>query len=77
MGDFAMNNPNNIIIIQGLKQCIVSFALASNYLVTISDHVSSSPSGTLKGLVTAFATQLPKDYKKTVILSSHMGKLRP
>ena len=33
--------------------------------------------GTLKGLVTAFTTQLPKDCKNMVILTFQMGKLRP
>ena len=33
--------------------------------------------GTLNGLVTAFATQLPKDCKNTVSLTFHIGKLRP
>ena len=41
------------------------------------DQVPSSPMGTLKGLITAFATQLPRDYKNTVILTFYMGKLRP
>jgi len=45
-----MNYPNNIIIIQGLKQCIVSFYIGIKFLG------GSSPSGTLNGLVTAFAT---------------------
>jgi len=51
--------------------------LASNSFIAILDHVSSSPLGTLKGLVTAFATRLPRDYKNTVILTLHIGKLRP
>ena len=33
--------------------------------------------GTLKGLVTAFATWLLRDCKNTVILTFHMEKLRP
>jgi len=33
--------------------------------------------GTLKGLVTAFVTQLPKDCKNMVIITFHIGKLRP
>ena len=53
------------------------FALVSNSLVAISDQVSSSPMGTLKGLVTAFATRLPRDCKNMVILTFHIGKLRP
>ena len=40
-------------------------------------EISSSPMGALKGLVTAFTTRLPKDYKNTVILTFHIGKLRP
>jgi len=33
--------------------------------------------GTLKNLVTAFATLHPKDCKNMVILTFHIGKLRP
>jgi len=32
--------------------------------------------GTPKGLITAFATRLLNDYKSTVILTFHIGKLR-
>jgi len=49
----------------------------SNSLVVMSDTISSSPMVTLKDLVTAFATWLPKDCKNTVILTFHIGKLRP
>jgi len=42
----------------------------------MSDQVSSSLMGILKGLITAFATRLPKNYKNTVILTFHIGKLR-
>ena len=45
--------------------------------MVISDQVSSSPAGTLKGLVTTFGNQLPVDCKNIIILTFHMGKLRP
>ena len=40
------------------------------------DKVSSLPVGILKGLVTAFATRLPRDCKNIDILTFHMRKLR-
>ena len=72
-----MIDPSYVVIIQGLKQCKCAFTLASNSLVAISDQVSSLPLGTLKGLVTTFATQHPRDFKNMVILTFHMKKLRP
>jgi len=33
--------------------------------------------GYTKGLVTAFVTRLPEDYKNIIILTFHMRKLRP
>ena len=69
-----MNDPSYIVIIQGLKQWC-AFAFASNSLVAMSDQVSSSPMGTLKGLVTAFTTRLLTDYKNIVILTFHIGTL--
>ena len=72
-----MNDPGYVVIFQSLKQCIVCLVLASNSLVVISDQVSLSSMGTLKGIVTAFATRLPRDCKNTVILTFHIGKLKP
>ena len=45
--------------------------------MSISDQVSSSPSDALNDLMTAFATWLPRDYKKTVILTFYIEKLMP
>ena len=45
--------------------------------MSISDQMSSSPSGALNDLITAFATWLPRDYKKTVILTFYIEKLMP
>jgi len=53
-----MNDPSYVVIVQGLKQCIVCLCIGIKL-----DQVSSSPTGTLKGLVTAFATRLPRDCK--------------
>jgi len=54
-------------------QCALE--LASYFLIVISDHESSSPSGQTKGLDMALSTRLPKYWRKMVILAFHMGKL--
>ena len=77
VGEFTMNDPNYVVIVQGLKKCIVCLCIGIKSLGAISDQVSSSPASTLKGLVTSFVTQLSRDCKNTVILTFYMGKLRP
>jgi len=72
-----MNDPSYVIIIQGLKQYKVCFCIGIKFFGGNIGHVSSSPMVTLNGLVTAFATLLPRQCKKTIILTFYMGKLRP
>ena len=72
-----MEDPSNIVIVQILKQGIVCLSICIKLL---SGNIGPSvliTNGYNKGLVTALATRLLKDCKNTVILTFHMGKLRP
>ena len=77
IGKFAMNYPRYIIIIQDLKQFIVSFCIDIKFFCGNFGPSVLITSCTLKGLVIAFATRLPKDCKSTIILTFYMRKLRP
>ena len=72
-----MNDPSYVVIIQGLNQYIVYHCIGIKFLGGNIGPSVLITNGTLKGLVIAFTTRLSRDYKNTVILTFHMGKLKP
>ena len=74
---FAVYDSSNVIIIKSLKKGIVCPSICVKLLRSNIGPSASLQRGTVKDLVTAFTTWLPKDCKNSVILTFHMGKLRP